>query len=75
MLISLGDAPIHAYHCAENFKLSLLKTTSFFRAVCPVGVFFSAKTPNAWFYIYQSYMHIALPLLCTSRFARTRREV
>jgi hypothetical protein len=43
MLISLGDAPIHAYQCVQKIKLIFLETTYFSGMVCPVGLFFFAK--------------------------------
>ena len=42
-LFCLSDPDI-ASECGKNFKSSLLKIGSFFRAVCPVWVFSPAKT-------------------------------
>jgi hypothetical protein len=49
MLISLGDAPIHAYQCGQKIKLISLETTYFSGMVCPVRVLAPAKSTIAPF--------------------------
>ena len=43
MLISIGDAPIHAYQRGQKMKSIFLETTYFSDMVCPVGVLAPAK--------------------------------
>jgi hypothetical protein len=49
MLISLGDAPIHAYQCGQKIKLIFLETTYFSGMVCLVRVLAPAKSTIAPF--------------------------
>ena len=47
MLISLGDAPIHAYQCVQKMKLIFLETIYFSGMVCPVRALAPAKSTIA----------------------------
>jgi hypothetical protein len=49
MLIGAEYAAVNAYHCGKKLKSIYLETTDFSATVCPVGVFFPAKSRSVPF--------------------------